>query len=82
MVCIKKVEERNVENYEDAIDAMAKKLNNEITSLPLNGIFKVSIKNHVSDEDKAETKRMLEYLAEALGRPDVMIIVEDVGDLN
>ena len=72
------------ETYEDALDAMAKKLNTEINETPVDGIFKVKVSRVVSPEDKAETERLLEYLAEALGRPDITIMVEGLtqGDLN
>lgn len=70
------------ESYEEELDRIAKQLNDEIKSLPLNGIFKIQINRFVSAEDKATTERMVYYLAEALGRPDIMVIVEGKGDLN
>ena len=69
-------------NKEEFIDKLGKAIDKELRSLPADGIFKVQISKHISAEDKAETKRMLEYMAEAIGRPDIKILVIDVGDLN
>jgi len=72
------------ENYEDTLDALAKNLNDKINETPVDGIFKVKLYRVVNPEDKAETERLMKYLAEALGRPDITIIVEGLsqGDLN
>jgi len=70
------------DNYEDALDAMAKKLNKEISELPIDGIFKIRMNNVISPEDKIEAERMVTFLAEALGRTDITVIVEGMNDLN
>jgi hypothetical protein len=69
-------------DYEKELDKLARKLNEGISSVPVDGYFKLRISNPITNEDKAETKRMLEVLAKALGRPDVTIIVESKRDLN
>lgn len=72
----------NDENYEKALNDLLKKLVTEISTLPKNGLFKIKINSIVGDNSKNEIKIMMDYIAESLGRSDVIIFVEDKGDLN
>ena len=63
-------------------DAVAEALNENIRNLPINGIFKIRIKNKVSDEDKVRTEFMLKLVGEQMGRSDITFIIEGEGDLN
>ena len=80
--------ENNMDSFADIMDAgmsvtaIAEALVENIMDLPVNGIFKIRIKNKVSDEDKVRTEFMVNQLAVHLGRPDVTIIIEGEGDLN
>jgi len=65
-----------------SVDAVAETLNENIKNLPVGGVFKIRIKNKVSDEDKYQMESMLQLLAEQMGRSDITFIIEGEGDLN
>lgn len=72
-----------MEKYtEEEMDKVANEINEAIITLPVNGFFKIRINNPVSAQSKAELTAMMEQLARNLGRPDIIIIIEGVGDLN
>jgi len=64
------------------MDRIANEINEAIITLPVNGFFKIQINHPVSAQSKAELTVMMEQLTKNLGRPDIIIIIEGVGDLN
>jgi len=66
------------EDFEKELSDLSKRLIEDITTLPIDGTYKIIISKHVSPADKAETQIMLETLALALGRPDITIIIQDM----
>ena len=72
-----------MEKYtEEEMDRIANEINEAIITLPVNGFFKIQINHPVSAQSKAELTVMMEQLTKNLGRPDIIIIIEGVGDLN
>lgn len=66
----------------EEIDKMAKKLNETIKTMPIDGIFKIIINRHVFQEDKIKTQILLETLTKVLGREDIKVIIESNENLN
>jgi len=67
---------------EEELDRFANEINEAIITLPVDGFFKIRINHPVSAQSKAELAVMMEQLAKNLGRPDIIIIIEGLGDLN
>lgn len=70
------------ENFEEEFDKLTKQLNEDIITLPENGIYKIILKKDASFSEKREIKIVFDYLVKTFGRSDITVMILNEGDIN